>query len=356
MRDLSLVLAHVASTPWAILPERGSTILRVLLARAVHGRGSLGDGEAIAQADQRVYAARREAASAAPSGVGVLPIYGVLEHRLHSVSDASGGGLVAAEGITSRLRSMIADPRVDVIVLDIDSPGGSVAGIQELGDEIAASPKPVVAVANSTAASAAYWLAAQASELVVTPSGSVGSIGVYLVHEDISKALAEDGITPTIVSAGRNKVEGNPFAPLTEEARETLQASVDRYYDAFTKAVAKGRGVSAKVARGERFGEGRMFGAEEAVERGMADTVGTLDETIARFQGGGRVKRRVSAMAIAAAPEISAAAASPAPVAEPIGPPLAVDPTPAPNEPETQAAPALRVIDPALEMLDSESR
>jgi len=347
MRDLSLVLAHVASTPWAILPDRGSVILRVLLARAIHGRGALiEDADPVVQADRSVYAARREAVSASPAGVGVLPIYGVLEHRLHAVSDASGGGLIAAEGIASRLRAMNEDPRVSTIVLDMDSPGGSVAGIQELGDEIAASAKPVVAVVNATAASAAYWLAAQAAEIVVTPSGRVGSIGVYLVHEDISKALEADGVTPTIVSAGRNKVEGNPFAPLTDEARATLQAEVDRYYDSFTKAVAKGRGVSAKVARGEQFGEGRMFGAAEAVERGMADSIGTLEETIARFQGGGRVKRRASAEALPVAPK---AAESPLVL-------FANEPSPAPIEPETQAAPAVRVIDPALELLDSETR
>src|SRR5439155_18801629 len=122
----------------------------------------------------------------APSSpaIAVLPIHGVIVPRAGMFSDVSGA--TSAEGLTARFNSAMADPRVRAIALDLDSPGGAVQGIQELGDAIYAArgTKPIVAVANHLAASAAYWLASQADELVVTPSGEVGSIRVLAVHDD----------------------------------------------------------------------------------------------------------------------------------------------------------------------------
>jgi ClpP class serine protease len=115
--------------------------------------------------------------------------------------------------------------------------------------------------------------------VVVTPSGEVGSIGVYAAHEDISGMLEQDGVKVTLVSAGKYKTEGNPFEPLSDEAREYIQGRVDEYAAMFHRAVAAGRGVAVERVRSE-FGEGRVFGAQEGVSRGLADRVGTLDETI----------------------------------------------------------------------------
>ena len=127
----------------------------------------------------------------------------------------------------------------------LDSPGGSVYGVSELADEImnARAQKPVIAIANSLAASAAYWIGCSASELYVTPGGEVGSIGVWQAHFDYSQALAAEGVTPTLISAGKYKVEGNPYAPLGEDALGFMQSRVDDYYAVFTKSVARGRGV-----------------------------------------------------------------------------------------------------------------
>jgi signal peptide peptidase SppA len=149
-------------------------------------------------------------------------------------------------------------------------------------------------VANTLAASAAYWLASAASELVVTPSGEVGSIGVFAIHEDYSAALDRVGVKVSLISAGKYKTEGNPFEPLGEEAQAAVQGTVNDYYDMFIRAVARGRGVSqADVIAG--FGEGRVVMAEQAVRLGMADRVATIDEVIGGLQAGSSKGKQVRA-------------------------------------------------------------
>ena len=137
-------------------------------------------------------------------------------------------------------------------------------------------------MANTLAASAAYWLASAADEMVVTPSGSVGSIGIVAMHEDVSKALEAEGVKVSIVSAGKYKTEGNPYQPLSVEGRAYLQSQVDQFGGMFVDGVARGRKVSSSQVR-NGFGEGRMVLAAGAVRAGMADRVATFDETLARF-------------------------------------------------------------------------
>lgn len=213
--------------------------------------------------------------------VRVIPVRGVLVPRATSWSwlfDELG-----IDRLQLALREALADVAVGAIVLDIDSPGGSVYGIEELAAEVRAAKaqKPIVAIANPLAASAAYYLASAASDVVVTPSGEVGSVGVYSLHLDWSRALDQEGVTPTFIFAGEHKVEGNPYEPLTDDARQALQAGVDRYYDMFVRAVAKGRGVSVADVR-VSFGQGRVVGPKEAIAARMVDAIGTLDDAIAR--------------------------------------------------------------------------
>jgi capsid assembly protease len=106
---------------------------------------------------------------------------------------------------------------------------------------------------------------------------------VYSYHEDVSKALEMQGRKPTLIKAGPNKAEGHPAFPLGEEAAAHVQSRVDDYYAMFVRDVAKGRGVPVATVR-DSFGGGRMFGAQEAVRLGMADRVGTLDDTVRRMQ------------------------------------------------------------------------
>ena len=125
-------------------------------------------------------------------------------------------------------------------------------------------------------------MASQASEVVSTPGGVVGSIGVIAVHEDLAAALEQQGIKPTIISAGKYKAEGNPFGALTDEAREHFQARVDEAYGDLVKGVAAGRNVSGRAVESD-YGQGRVLSAEKALGAGMIDRIATLDETLARF-------------------------------------------------------------------------
>jgi capsid assembly protease len=218
--------------------------------------------------------------------VATIPLKGVLTPQVSLFAMLFGGGS-SLNRFRSDLKSAAANPDVSHIVMDIDSPGGLVDQIPETAAEIrqAKTQKPVTAVANTLAASAAYWLGSQASEFVVTPSGEAGSIGVYSIHKDLSGMHEKMGVVPTIIKAGKRKIEGNPFESLTDEAQQGIQEAVNDYYSLFTRDVARGRGVSTADVR-EGYGEGRTLTARRAVQAGLVDRVDTLEGTIARAAKG----------------------------------------------------------------------
>jgi signal peptide peptidase SppA len=271
----SRVIELATSTPWAILPGKLEAIAEVL-ARHLSGE-RLSTLEIEARTGNVRSTGRRQAGA-----VAVLPLSGTIFPRANIVSDVSGG--TSCEMFASEFRSALADPNVRAIVLDVDSPGGLVSGVPELSAEIfrARGTKPIVAQVNSLCASAAYWIASQADEIVVTPSGEVGSIGVLSLHVDRSAADEKAGNKYTYISAGQYKTEGNPHEPLSDEAREFAQSRVDDDHGMFAQGVARGRGVRVSLVRSS-YGMGRVFGADEAVRLGMADRIGTLEHTIARL-------------------------------------------------------------------------
>ena len=128
----------------------------------------------------------------------------------------------------------------------------------------------------------------------------VGSIGVYTLHQDVSKAIDAAGLKFTFISAGKYKVEGNSFQPLTDEAAKASQANVDSYYGNFTSDVARGRGVPVDQVR-NGFGQGRVVKDYDAMRAKMADRIGTLDATIKGLMarkpspGGGSANAAVAA-------------------------------------------------------------
>lgn len=265
----------VAEAPWAILPAKLEAILEVLDLR---GQGLRFTAEEI----ERRLGALTQSEPRTAGAIAILPLSGVIAHRANSLEAASGG--TSTERFGQAFRQAMGDPSISAVVLDVDSPGGAAYGVPELASLIhgARGSKPIVAQANAMAASAAYWIASAADELVVTPSGQVGSIGVIAAHTETSGLDERLGVRTTLISAGKYKTVGNAYEPLTEEARELIQAMVDRYYAMFVEAVARHRSVSTKeVLNG--FGEGRVVGAKEALALGMADRIGTLDETIRRL-------------------------------------------------------------------------
>jgi capsid assembly protease len=273
--------------PWAILPSKLEAIIEVV------NRYFAGEKLDAEEVQTRIHGAKRPS-DRVVGNVAVLPLFGTIIPRANLFTETSGG--TSAELFGKQFDDLVKNPDVGAIVLDIDSPGGQINGVDELSRKIfeARGQKPIVAVANYTAASAAYWIATAADELVVAPSGEVGSIGVFAVHEDQSEAMAKEGVKVSLISEGKYKTEGNPYEPLSEEARAAIQERVAEAYDGFVKAVARNRSVKAADVR-SGFGEGRMVSARQAVQLGMADRVATLDETVARLQGKG--SRRKSANA-----------------------------------------------------------
>ena len=280
-----LLLSEFLTTPWALMPERLQAMAGVLT-RWSAGEPPTDETMFQIQSERVLRDTRKQMAAAnAGSGIAVLPLYGVVTQRGNMVDDISGPGSTSTQQFTSALRQVLADDTVGQILIDIDSPGGSVYGVAELASEIvkARSQKPVVAVANSLAASAAYWIGCSASEFYVTPGGEVGSIGVWQAHFDYSKALEEEGVKTTLISAGKFKVEGNPYVPLDPEAQAFMQSRVDDYYNAFIQAVAVGRGVTVDVVR-SGMGEGRVLGADAALTQRMVDGIASFDDVLARMQ------------------------------------------------------------------------
>lgn len=258
----ALTLDGLAATPWAL--ER--SVLTELVTAAQRG-------EAFTAAVRQPQPASNRGA------VAVIPIYGMIEHRSSFLLDLFGG--TSIEDIRSSLRAAVADPSIGSIVLDIDSPGGGVAGVTELCAEIRAAraQKRVVAVANTTAASAAYWLAAQADHVLVSPSGMVGSIGIFAIHAEMSKALEAEGVTVTIIQAGERKTDGNEYEPLSDEARAAMQSRADTFHAQFMADVAKGRRVPVGTVADD-YGQGAVFLSAAALKAGLVDGIGTLDDAL----------------------------------------------------------------------------
>lgn len=269
-------------SPWAIRNDmlpRLAEASRVPTAPALHGLG-----ERLLAAAGGPQAARRGGRAALPASgqVVVLPLTGVLTPHGSFLSYLFGGSLGGLQDFRDAFREAVSSPDIGAIVIEVDSPGGSTGLVPEAAADILAArgEKPIVAVANTQACSGAYWIGSQADEFIVTPSGWVGSIGVYMLHEDWSKANEQMGVDPTYVFAGRYKVEANMDEPLADDARAAMQQDVDDIYAMFVDAVAAGRGVSAKVVR-DTYGEGRVMNAARALEAGMVDRIDTL-ETVVR--------------------------------------------------------------------------
>lgn len=301
----------------AALPRVAEAAKLAMGAQAIDRARAIEASQATRQPEKIAASRGRGRGARAGGSVAVVPLTGVLTPHGSLLSFLFGGGGGGVQAFRDQLAEAVNDPDVGAIVLDVDSPGGRTGLVAEAADDVAAAAavKDVIAVCNIQAASGAYWIASQATEVVVTRSGWAGSIGVYMVHEDWSLANAQAGITPTYISAGKFKTEGHPDAPLSEQAEAAWQAEVDLIYADFTAAVAAGRGTTAEeVAAG--YGEGRVLLAEPAVEAGLADRVGTLEEVVAELLEGGAGTRRSSGSS-ALATRVATAGARQAPATTP---------------------------------------
>ena len=219
-------------------------------------------------------------ATATPAGISVIPVYGTLVKRSLGMEAASG--LTSYGEIAAMMDSALDDPQVSGILLDIGSPGGEASGSFELARRVreVAAIKPVWAVANDAAYSAAYAIAASAQRLFVTETGGVGSIGVIALHVDQSVKDANDGYRFTAITAGAHKNDYSPHEPLSDSAKTELQSEVDRLYAIFTEHVAAMRGLKLDSVRATEAG---LYLGGNAVAQGLADGVQSLDATLNQF-------------------------------------------------------------------------
>lgn len=275
-------LQAIAAQPWAIDYAKAQEILGYLEARA--------NG----QIDARVIGDREyEQIRDTRGDIAVIRIHGAISNRASLMDGESMGVGASAERLGREIQAAYDDDGVKAIALDINSPGGSASGTPELAElvrSLRGGDKKIIAQVDSLAASAAYWIASQADEVVATESSEVGSIGVFAVHEEVSRMLHENGITDTLIRAGKYKAEGNPFEPLSDDARSHIQAQVDKFYEMFLDGVASGRGVSAQQVK-EEYGEGRTMLARDALRAGMIDGIRTMQETLSLLGAGSRGKR-----------------------------------------------------------------
>lgn len=282
MRALPRIAQRVLGVPLAIAPAKLEAVLAVLGPRIGLGAG-LGGGPHVTPAvawddgddDAQV---RKAPPFALADGVAVVAVHGITVQRggwLDAVS-----GLVGYDEILSRVSAAYVDPAVRAIVLDVDSPGGEVAGVEALAGYIAAvaEEKPMVALANEGAYSAGYWLAASARRVMVPRTGGVGSIGVVATHVDRSGEDQERGHAYTFIHAGARKIDGHPHGPLADSARAAIQAEVDRLAGLFHAHVATMRGLAPAAVAAQ---EAATFHGEAALAAGLADRIGTLADAIA---------------------------------------------------------------------------
>lgn len=265
--------SHLASrlfgTPLLVHRAKLDVILAVLSDRL---------GIAAPTADLALPAPRPPVAT--PGGIAVIPIHGTLVKRSLGLEAASG--LASYQDIGAMLDAALADPAVAGILLDVDSPGGEASGSFELARRVreAAGVKPIWAVANDAAFSAAYAIASSADRIVVTETGGVGSIGVIALHIDQSVKDANDGYRYTAITAGSHKNDFSPHEPLTDTAKSELQAEVDRLYDIFVAHVAAMRGITEDAVRTTEAG---LYFGPEGVAAGLADSIMSFDETLTEF-------------------------------------------------------------------------
>ena len=247
------IIEAVYSRPWLIRPEQHRVIQRLLESRLAADMPMPPPG----QEDEEDFSEPMPMGDAL-----VIPVYGILGHHLGRMEMLCGGCSVDIVG--QHIEAAQGDSSIGRIILDLDSPGGTVTGIPELGDRIAASAKPVYAFTSGQCCSGAYWLASQARLIYATQTAELGSIGVYSVHFDHSRELANAGVVVTTIQAGAWKTMGAPWKPLTDAEKAKLQEEVDSIYGMFKAA------VSVRPIDFDDM-QGQTFLGQSAVEHGLAD-------------------------------------------------------------------------------------
>jgi signal peptide peptidase SppA len=212
--------------------------------------------------------------------VAVLEVDGTLVNKNGSLGPDCG--MTGYDGLRTQLMAALQDPEVGAIALYIDSPGGEVAGCFDLAELIlgARALKPIWAIVDGLAASAAYALASCCTKITCSSVGMLGSIGVIVAHTDLSKMLDKEGVKVTLIYAGKHKADGNSFNPLAPETEATFQAEIDSLWDQFADLVARGRKTSPAAVKKL---EAQTFLAPAALKLKLCDVVQSPAEALAEL-------------------------------------------------------------------------
>lgn len=277
--------AQIFNVPLLVHPQKLDAIIAGLGGRLT-GAGHVEIVDpAAAELPAEMFSTRRgernKAGYSVTDGVAVIFASGALVHR-EQFNMADSTYFLGYDRLAAQLEAAIADPDVHAVLQVYDSPGGQVAGAFEYAERIHAlrGKKPIWAIGDDLAASAAYLAASAFEHVAVTSTGYLGSIGVVMRHVDWSRALANDGIQVTHIYAGTHKVDGTPYEPLSRSVHEDLQAEVDSLYGLFVDAVARHRRTDSAAVRAT---QARTFRGATAVEVGLADRVATTDELISEL-------------------------------------------------------------------------
>lgn len=290
-RTYPRVLDSFYNTHWAITPDKLDEIEAAMLS-IIAARTQDGWFKSLFDDDED---GSDEPGDDQQSDIKIIPVNGTITPRPSVFSC----GWTSTERLGQSIDAAVKNPSVKNIVLDINSPGGSVFGMQEVAAKIRAARevKPVYAVANHMAASGAYWIGSQASQFIMSPSGSVGSVGVLYRRVDNSAALEKEGIKVHSITSGQYKDEGAPHKPMTDAEHKDLQAKSDAYYRTFVSEVAMGRKKTDTQVR-ETFANGRMYLAEEAMQLGMVDRVQSFEEFVTNLKATSARSRMAMSMRI----------------------------------------------------------
>jgi len=275
-------LFDVMTAPWAIVPEKLREIQGVY---ETHLKGDKIDLDAI-EARMGEPLQKKDQGYQVINGTAIISIDGVISRRMNLLQKVSGGA--STELIERDVKAALEDSGVERILLEIDSPGGSVSGIFELANLLynARGDKPIDALSVGNMASAAYLIGAAAENVYISgETDSIGSIGVIYTHLDKSEAQAKEGVKTTEIFAGKYKVIASPNKPLSEEGQGDIQAKVDYIYSLFVEHVAKFRSVSVDVVLAD-MADGKVFIGKQAIKAGLVDGVSTFDALIASTSAG----------------------------------------------------------------------
>lgn len=290
-------LIDIVNGPWAIQPEKLAEIVSIY---ETHLKGEKIDVAAVEARIGQPLANSQAREYEMVDGVAVISVDGPIAPKANLFTQVSGGA--SAQLLEQQIRDAAGDPAVRSILLDIDSPGGSVQGVPEVAAAVrdAAAAKPTVAWTAGSMASGAYWIASQADRVFIGNATSpvVGSIGVVATHVDMSRAEASRGVKTTEITAGKYKRIASAYEPLSAEGRASIQEQVDAIYEGFVEAVADGRGVSVRTVL-SKMADGRVFIGKRAVDAGLADGVLSRDALLGQLASGEYALRRDSSVGTA---------------------------------------------------------